>query len=111
MPPEKIIQYCGLWQQSPTLTLNAGDFGYAHICHQGLLTASIAWHIALLKRCFFSPRFTGLVYGNLTLIDSGSVVAGRTGNGGYFVGTLFEVLAWTCLVPRNTSTETGTETN
>ena len=33
----------------------------------------------------------GLVYGKLTLIDSGLVVAGWTGYDGHFMGMLFEV--------------------
>ena len=42
------------------------------------------------------------------IVASGPVVAGRKGNGEYFVGTLFEV--WARLVPRNTSTKTGSGT-
>ena len=47
---------------------------------------------------------------NLTLISSEPTVAGRTGNGEYFVGTLFEVWARARLVPRNTSTKPGSGT-
>ena len=45
----------------------------------------------------------GRVYRNLTLMDSGLVVAGWTGYDGHFMGMLFEV--WMRLVPRNTSTK------
>ena len=45
----------------------------------------------------------------LNLVNSEPTVAGRTGNGEYFVGTLFEVWTRAHLVPRNTSTKTWDE--
>ena len=34
---------------------------------------------------------------------SGPTAIGQTGNDEYFMGMLFEVWAWVCLVPRNMS--------
>ena len=44
-------------------------------------------------------RFTGLIYGNLTLIGGGPVVPGQTGNDEDFVGTLLEDWVRARLVP------------
>ena len=50
---------------------------------------------------------TWLECGNLPLIGSGPVVAGRTGNNGHFVGTLVEVLGMgASVVLSNASTKT-----
>ena len=46
----------------------------------------------------------------LTLIGSGPIVAGLIGNDGHFVGTVVEVWMRARLVPRNTSTKTGSRT-
>ena len=70
----------------------------------------------LLKCWFFSCyvnqwdcklKFARPAYRNFTLF-SGPVVTGQTGNDRHFLETLFEVCAW--IVPRNTSTKTGSGT-
>ena len=63
-----------------------------------------------VNQLYCSLIFTKLAYGNLTLIGSGPIVAGRTGNDEYLVGMLFEVWARMRLVPQNMSTKTGSET-
>ena len=52
------------------------------------------------------PKNTGPAYGNLTLIDSGPIVAVRIGNE-HYMGMLFEVWTWPCLVPRYMLTQTA----
>ena len=51
--------------------------------------------------------FMRLVCGNLTLFCGGPVVAGRTVSDRHFLETFFKVSVRSLLVPRNTSTKTG----
>ena len=54
--------------------------------------------------------FGRLTYGYLTLIGSGSVNAALAGNDKYFAGTLIEIWVRASVVPRNTATNTVSET-